>query len=79
MAHECYQAKRIELNEKNIDNLLKFQGGVEENIKTIFKILKEIKENEIKHLNMKINALLFTVLCSVIVLIITTAIKNFIK
>ena len=68
MEHDCIQNNKI-------TSLCKFQGSTESDIKTIFKTLSDIKNNDLRHVNTKLNALLFTVLGSVFVAIIVIAIK----
>ena len=61
--------------EEKIQKLCEFKGATESDIKTLFHLVTDIKENELKHINTKINALLFTVLGSVFVTIIVFAVK----
>lgn len=56
--HNCKQ-------EKTIKDLVEFKGSTESSLKTIFNLIEDIKNNDLKHLNMKLNALLFTVIATI--------------
>ncbi|RKY38607.1 MAG: hypothetical protein DRP75_04185 [Candidatus Omnitrophota bacterium] len=68
MAHECMQ-------DKTIKELVRMSGEVEANIKILFKTIKEIKENDLRHLNAKIDAMLFSVLAMLIIAILRWFLK----
>lgn len=71
----CVQRDRIGSLEEKANKLCKFQGSTESDIKTIFNILDDIRVNHLRHLNQKINALLFTVLGSVFIAILVAAFR----
>ena len=73
--HECFQRERISKLEDKTNKMCEFKGGVESDIKTIFNLIEDIKNNHLRHLNRKINALLFTVLGSVFATILIGLIK----
>lgn len=66
--HNCKQ-------EDKIQTLCEFEGATKSNITTLFNMVKDIKDNDLRHITTKINALLFTVLGSVFIAIIVAAVK----
>jgi len=77
--HICHQNFVIENLKKQIDNLIEFKGEMKVNVEFIKEAIEDIKNNHLKHINNKINALLFTVLGSVFIMIISLFIKLIIK
>ena len=77
--HRCFQKDRIGVLEKDAKTLTEFKGSTESDIKTIFITLNDIKDNHLVHLNQKLNWLLFSVLGSVFVVVLVSAIKWFLK
>lgn len=66
--HNCKQ-------EDKIQKLCEFKGSTESDITTLFNMVKDIKDNDLRHINTKINALLFTVLGSVFVTVVVMAVR----
>jgi len=75
--HICNQV--IENLEKRVNYLMEFKGEMKANVEFIKEAIEDIKNNHLKHINSKINALLFTVLGSVFIMIISLFIKLIIK
>ena len=73
--HECYQEDRLLQVEGKANKLCEFKGSTESDLKTLFSMVKDIKDNHLKHINSKINALLFTVLGSVFITVLVAAVK----
>jgi len=73
--HSCYQNGRLSRLEDKTNKLCIFQGSTESDIKTLFNIMEDIRDNHLRHLNNKLNVLLFTVLGSVFVFVIIAGVK----
>lgn len=71
--------ERLKRAEEQIDTLIEFKGETQAHLKHIMVDMTDIKENELRHLNKKINILLFTVLASVFASIIVLGIKAILK
>lgn len=66
--HDCRQ-------EDKIQKLCEFKGATEAQVKTLFTMVQDIRDNHLKHINTKINALLFTVLAGVFIAILSWGLK----
>lgn len=75
--HDCIQTDRINKLEENTNEVLEFKGSTLSSLKSIFKSLDEIKNNHLHHVNIKLNALLFTVLGSVFVAVVVAVVSHF--
>ena len=77
--HECFQNSIIKRLEDQVSELLEFRGEMKANVKFIREAIEEIKNNHLKHINNKINTLLFTVLAGVFLALLTLMINGFLK